>query len=129
MANKHRGEVELKLGGESYVLRPEFGVVAEIEDKLGTSILTVGKKLEATNFTASELLSFIEAFLKASGHEVDPEAIAEGITESGVLNVTAPLIGFITAYAFGGTQEKKAAGGASKSKARARRKKTPLAST
>ena len=129
MANKHRGEVTLELGGESYVLVPSFGNVAEIEDAIGTNLLTVGKKLEATNFTEPELLSFIEAFLKASGHEVDAEAIAEGITESGVLNVTAPLIKFVVAYAFGGTTKKKAAGGALKSKARARSKKTPPAST
>ena len=27
MANKERGEVTLELGGEKYVLRPEFGVI------------------------------------------------------------------------------------------------------
>lgn len=33
--NKHRGEMELKLGGKTYVLRPSFAAIVEFEDKSG----------------------------------------------------------------------------------------------
>ena len=46
MANKARGEVELALGGEVYVLRPTFGAVCEIEDTIGTNLFDIGRRLE-----------------------------------------------------------------------------------
>ena len=38
MTNGARGEVTLTLGGETYVLRPEFGVVAKIEEALAAAV-------------------------------------------------------------------------------------------
>ncbi len=46
MANKARGEVTLELGGESYVLVPSFGAVCEIEDKIGTNLFSLGRRLQ-----------------------------------------------------------------------------------
>ena len=38
IANGARAEVTLELGGESYLLKPEFAVVARIEDALEISL-------------------------------------------------------------------------------------------
>lgn len=50
MPNKHRGEMVMKLDGREYVLRPSFGVIAEIEDATGKSIrshmLSAGSDIE-----------------------------------------------------------------------------------
>ena len=109
MANKARGEVTIELGGKSYALRPEFGVVAEIEDTLKENLFKIGQRLEQVDFTATALLETIAAFLEASGHDVKPDAIKAAIAEQGALAVIAILTGFCRNYAFGGGQKKKEA--------------------
>ena len=109
MANKQRGEVTLKVGGTSYTLRPEFGVVAEIEDVLSENMFKIGQRLETVDYTATGLLDVIAAFLVANGHEVKPDAIKVALVEQGAFIVIAILTEFCRAYAFGGAQEKKEA--------------------
>jgi uncharacterized protein (UPF0216 family) len=69
MANKERGEVTLALGGEKYILRPEFGVIAEIEDELDTDMFKFGMKAEQFKFRAKELVHAIKVVLEANGYQ------------------------------------------------------------
>ncbi len=61
MANKARGEVTLELGGETYVLVPSFGAICEIEDKIGASLLNLGRRLELAEISASDLVDSAHA--------------------------------------------------------------------
>ena len=109
MANAARGEVAFKLGDETYVLRPTFGAVCEIEDALGTNLFDLGRKLERAEVTARELTAFAQACLAQSGHKLAQEALGSLILEHGALDVIAALVKYCQAYAFGGTEEKKSA--------------------
>lgn len=111
MANKARGEVTLELGAETYVLVPSFGNVAEIEDKLGTSLFAAGRRLELADITVAELLAYTQAFLDANGHVLEPEAIKQAIADGGAYNVVLTLAEYCRAYAFGGQEKKVAADG------------------
>jgi hypothetical protein len=112
MANKARGEITLELGGESYVLRPEFGVIAEIEDELDSNMFKLGARVERLDFNAKELVRTVQAVLKANGHEVAEDRLAEAIAKAGAGPVLVPLIAFIGSYVWGGRSEKKANGAA-----------------
>ena len=107
MANKARGEVTLELGGETYVLRPEFGVIAEIEDELDTDMFRLGMRAEQFKFRVKELAHALRVVLAAHGHEVAEEALATAIGEEGVATVLVPLALFLRAYVWGGGRGKK----------------------
>lgn len=105
MANKARGEVTLELGGETYVLRLEFGVIAEIEDELDTVMIRLGMKIEQIQLRAKELLRTVQVIVKANGYEVAEETLAEAIAKDGVAAAMAPLIVYVRNYAFGSPEE------------------------
>ena len=46
-ANKHRGEVTISLGGRSYLLRPTFAAIAEIEARSGQGLIGLARRLAA----------------------------------------------------------------------------------
>lgn len=106
MTNPARGEVTLKLGEASYVLRPTFGAICEIEDAIGASLFDIGRKLERAEIPARDLLKFAQACLTHSGHKVEEAALGEAIMAQGAFEVIGPLIRFCQAYAFGGTKKK-----------------------
>ncbi len=114
MANKHRGEVTLDLAGKDYVLAPTFGVVAEIEDEMGTNLFEIGRKLELADITARDLVKLAGTALKAGGHEVAEGMIVQAISDDGAYTVIAVFVQFVRNYAFGGREEKKAAADAPK---------------
>ncbi len=115
MANKERGEVTLELGGETYTLVPSFGAVCEIEDALGASLFTLGRRLAVTEITTREVIDFTHACLahanpSRSGAKRDKAALAEAIFEAGPLVVMTVLAEFCSNYATGGRREKKVPG-------------------
>ena len=107
MANKARGEVKLELGGETYVLRPSFGAVCEIEEAIGTNLFDIGRKLERAEITAQELVKLTHACIAQSGTSIEMDKLGEQIVAQGSLGVIAALTGFCQSYAFGGQEEKK----------------------
>lgn len=108
MANAARGEVALRLGAETFVLRPTFGAVCEIEDAVGTTLFDIGRKLELAEITARDLVSFTHICLTACGHRAARDELAEAIVATGTHHTMATLVEFCRNYAFGGRQEKKA---------------------
>ncbi len=109
MTNGARGEIAMKLGGARYVLRPEFGIVAKIENALDTSMIKLAMKAEVFDLKAEDLVRTLRAVLAAHGHEVEEAALAEAIAEDGVAAVLVPLTLFLRGYVWGGGREKKAA--------------------
>ena len=107
MANKARGEVELVLGEETYVLVPSFGAVCEIEDKIGSNIFNIGRRLALTEIRGRDLLDFAHACVTQAGHEVDKAQLGERIVEAGTHAVITTLAEFCANYAFAGRKEKK----------------------
>ncbi len=107
MANKERGEVTLKLGGKRYTLRPEFGVIAEIEDALETDMFQLGMKAEQFKFRVRDLVRTIHAVLAANGYKIDEKHLAQAIAREGMAAVMVPPVAFVRAYILGGQPEKK----------------------
>ncbi|MEE8500998.1 MAG: gene transfer agent family protein [Kiloniellales bacterium] len=108
MANRARGEVTLELGGEKYVLRPEFGVIAEIEDELDTDMFRLGMSAEQFKFRVKELAHALRVILEANGYEAEEKRLAKAIAKEGMAAVVLPLVAFVHGYVWGAQPEKKA---------------------
>ena len=108
MAIKARGEVTLELGGEKYVLRPEFGVIAEIEDELDTDMFRLGMRAEQFKFRVKELAHALRVILEANGYEAEEKRLAKAIAKEGMAAVVLPLVAFVHGYVWGAQPEKKA---------------------
>jgi predicted transcriptional regulator len=59
MANPHRGEAPLELGGKQYVLRIDFNAVADIQDATGIDLENLAEELDRKS------LPFLRAALAA----------------------------------------------------------------
>ncbi len=107
IANGARGEVTFELGGETYLLKPEFGVIARIEQGLDTSLFKLAMKAELFDLRAEELVRTIKVVLAANGYERAEPDLAEAIAATGVGPVLVPLLVFLRGYVWGGAHEKK----------------------
>ena len=106
IANGARGEVTFELGGETYLLKPEFGVIARIEQGLDTSLFKLAMKAELFDLRAMELVRTIQVVLAANGYERSEQDRAEAIAASGVGPVLVPLLVFLRGYVWGGQGKK-----------------------
>lgn len=106
MANKQRGEVEIRLGGETLVLRPTFHALCEIESKAGAGLITIAKKLRNSEAGLKEITAIIWAGMKGadinkySFEQAGEEVVREGLT------VLMPIAAeFLAAALSGGSHE------------------------
>ncbi len=106
--NRKRGEVTLELDGEKYVLRPEFGVIAEIEDELDTDMFRLGMRAEQFKFRIKELAHALQIILEANGYEAQEKGLANAIAKQGMAAVVLPLMAYVRGYIWGAQPEKKA---------------------
>ena len=107
MAIKERGEVTLELGGEKYRLRPEFGVIADIEEELDIDIFKLGMKAEQFQFRAKELARTLRVVIEANGYRVAEKQMAKAIAREGMAAAVLPLIAYLRGYVWGMQPEKK----------------------
>jgi hypothetical protein len=91
MTDKASREVTLELGGESYVLVPSFGAVCGIEERIGTNLFEIGRRIEVARISAVELIDFAHACIAEAGYEVTRERLAELVVEAGAGAAVGPL--------------------------------------
>ena len=77
MANRHRGEIEAELGGETYVLCLTLGALAELEHAYGgKDLLAIAEHFETGRIGASDAIKIIGAGLRGGGTKISDEAVA-----------------------------------------------------
>ncbi len=101
MAEAARREVTLELGGESYVLKPSFGAVCGVEERIGGNLFELGRRLEVAQVSAAELIDFAQACIAEAGYKVTRERLGDLIVEAGTATVLAPLTKYCRIYIFG----------------------------
>ncbi len=100
MPNKGRGEIEIKVGGQSYVLRPSFGTMAEIEDatdKSAAELLLRGRN-DASKLKAKEVVTVLWVAATRSKNRNVPsiEEFGEKIRrEMGIVSATVTMLHFL----------------------------------
>jgi hypothetical protein len=96
MANRHRGEIEAELGGQTYTLCLTLGALAEIEHAYGgEDLIAIAERFEKGRIKASDAIKVIGAGLRGAGftmqdNEVATLSVAGGA--AGYLRIVADLL-------------------------------------
>ena len=96
MANRHRGEIEAELGGETYTLCLTLGALAELEGVYGDEDLSaIAERFETGRIAARDAIKIIGAGLRGGGTKMSNEEVAAMQTQGGAagyLNIVARLL-------------------------------------
>jgi hypothetical protein len=77
MANRHRGEIEAKLGGRQWTLCLTLGALAELEQAYGgEDLLSLAQRFETGRISAGDAIRLIGAGLRGAGHPVSDDEVA-----------------------------------------------------
>ena len=77
MANRHRGEIEAELGGETYTLCLTLGALAELESAYGDQdLIAIAERFETGRIGAGDAIRIIGAGLRGGGTKISNEAVA-----------------------------------------------------
>jgi hypothetical protein len=105
-ANPHRGEVEITLkadGGEkTFVLRPTFQALAEIEGRAGTGVVALARKAAAGELGIGEAAAIVAAGLRAAGEPAGHDKVGEMVFRTGLIEVLPAVGAFLVAGLSGG---------------------------
>jgi len=84
MANRHRGEIDARLGGRTYRLCLTLGALAELESAFGDAdMLALAQRFESGRLRASDAVRIIGAGLRGAGHDIDDEAVTRLTADGG----------------------------------------------
>jgi len=119
VANPHRGEIEVELGGRTITLRPTFEALARIETETGLGIYALARALQAMfpgnvngvqpTVTMAQVVSVIAAGMSgAEGRKVSHIEAGALVLEAGLFQGAAVAFAFL-ARALTGGQEKNGA--------------------
>ncbi len=95
MVNRHRGEVALQAGGETYTLCLTLGALAQLEAAYGgEDILTLADRFSSGQLTSRDALNLLEAGLKGGGHDLtlDLETVNFEGGMAGLIRTLAELL-------------------------------------
>lgn len=84
MANPSRGDVEIMLGENTYIIRPTFQLIRELETALG-SLFAIGKRMQLNDLSVNEMVQFLwicirqdPAYRKLKLNEIGDLVMLEG---------------------------------------------------
>jgi len=89
-ANEQRGEVDIEIGGRSWVMRPGFSAVSAIEKQTGKSLIELLQGLQSIRVT--EIAIIITECIRASKVTAPPtlDIVGEWIMENGIDSFLMP---------------------------------------
>jgi hypothetical protein len=77
MANKRRGEVALRLGGESYTLCLTLGALAELEEAFGVEdLMALAERFGTGRLSSRDLMRLLAVSLRGGGHAINDADVA-----------------------------------------------------
>jgi len=104
MANAEIGELEIELGGERYILRPEFRGLCEIENKTGKSVLEIARLFSQESVLLSHLVAVIYGGLIWK-YDLTFDQVGEKIVSDGYVKF-APVAATFLSSGLVGSQKK-----------------------
>lgn len=85
MANRHRGDVDLTIQGETLTLRLTLGALAEIETSFGApDLATLGERLSQGQLSASDLIRILGAAARGGGHTLSDRDFAASVSAADI---------------------------------------------
>jgi hypothetical protein len=105
MANRHRGEIEAVLNGQSMRLCLTLGALAELEAAFGEEdLVALATRFERGRISAHDCLRIIAAGLRGAGNDVTDEAVAAMQVDGGAAGFVA-IVAALLKVTFGVAEE------------------------
>lgn len=102
MANAHRGEIAVELGGRAVTLRPTFEALARIEGETGVGVYALARRLQAAltdqsgELRAGDVASVLSAGIAAAEGRTPAKAeIGALIVEAGLIAAASAAFAFL----------------------------------
>jgi Phage tail tube protein, GTA-gp10 len=96
MANRHRGEIEVELGGAQHTLCLTLGALAEIEHAYGgEDLISIAERFETGRIKATDAIIVIAAGLRGAGANIKNDDVAKLSVPGGAagyLRIVADLL-------------------------------------
>src|SRR5450631_3502024 len=96
MVNRHRGEIEAELGGQTHTLVLTLGALAEIENANGgEDLIAIAERFEKGRIKATDAIKVIGAGLRGAGLKIADDEVAKlSVTggAAGYLRIVADLL-------------------------------------
>lgn len=102
MSNKHRGEVEIALGGRAYTLRPTFEALVEFEEKSGLTAFEAmrdcmtNQRAPAKAIAAAFWAGIRGAWEKGNGNPPTFGEVGGFVQKAGIKQCLEPYLLFLT---------------------------------
>lgn len=105
LPNTQRNEVQVKLGTKTFLCRPTFGFIAEIEEyfDLPLTNIVINKFYNGAAVRVKEIAAIIEAGARAADQDVTTEEIHEAIAAVGTASAIEAVVPLLN-RAFGGAE-------------------------
>ncbi len=102
MTNHQPGDVEVRLAGRTFILRPSYKACIEIEKATGMGVMALARRVSAQQHGLNDAAVIITAGMKAAGYEGASVAkVAEMIFEAGLASVYDVLDAFLVVCVMG----------------------------
>lgn len=96
IANSHRGEVGVTLGGRRFVLRPSFAALAETEAMAGCGLVALARRFLDDSYGLRDVVAVLVPALKAAG-AADGEGVGDLVIDGGLLSVAPACAALLAA--------------------------------
>jgi len=94
MANPARKEVELELAGRTYIVRPTFKKMSEIEVRFGAGVPLLNKMM-ACQLSVAEIVALVSIMIRDQPGAPALKDLNDIVFEAGALSLLGPISDFI----------------------------------
>jgi hypothetical protein len=94
MANPLRKEVEFELDGRSYIVRPTFRKMSEIETRFGPGIPLLNR-MAACNLSVTEIATLVSVMIRDQPGAPTQKELNDIVFDAGALSLLGPIGEFI----------------------------------
>lgn len=103
VANPLRGEVAITLGGRSFVMRPDFEHLVEMESRTGVGLVELTRRIASGKYGVRDMAAIVTAGLKGAGEErADFVKVGQMILADGLTALVDPVNQFLINAITGG---------------------------
>ena len=90
-----KGEVELRLGSTTFIMRPTFEAQRRIQREIGEGLVALADRVFDGNYGIEEVFVIAKHGIVAGGTEIDEDELGELIARAGMRNVITPILEFL----------------------------------
>lgn len=88
MANPLKGEIDLKLGSESYKVRLTVDSIMQIETAVGCGIIKLAQKMSDGDIRLSDLVTVLTFSLRNGGNNITDKDVIKIVQNVGIVETT-----------------------------------------